>query len=249
MGDIWAIARNDIRKMVRSRTTYLYALIMILASSSYFLAYHKIISGLMDEGASARAIHDTTRSYLNTTLYVWPLMYCLASILGVGSVTLTLEKTARNLEPLMATPLSVQQIWVGKSLGVSVVGVVVGLTDALIVFLGATIILVIPKTGGFVAPDAVAIATALVVVPVLVFMVVLLTSYMQLIITNPRAANGAFAVVLIGVWIGLAVASYYVQSFNYYTPIYLGLIVTIGVACRSISRWLTPERVVLSSKG
>jgi hypothetical protein len=246
---VWVVARNDIRKMVRTRATYWYALVMILASSSYFLAYRKIISGLIDEGASAHTIHDATRAYLNTTLYIWPLMYCLAISLAVGAVTLTLEKTARNLEPLMATPLRVQQIWVGKALGLSVVAVVVGLTDALIVFLGTTIILVVPKTSGFVAPDGRAIATALIVIPVLVFMIVLLTTYFQLIIANPRAASGVFGVVLVGLWVGLAVVSYLQLTVAYYTPIYLGLLVAIGVVCRSLSRSLTPEKVVLSSKG
>jgi ABC-type Na+ efflux pump permease subunit len=247
---IWVVAQNDIRKMMRSRTTYLFAIIMLAASSSYFLAYRKIISGLTDTGASAQTIHDATRTYLNTTLYIWPLLYGLVNSLQVGSVNLTLEKTGRNLEPLMVTPLSVQQIWLAKSIGLSVVGVIVGLTDVVIVFLGTTFILVIPQTGGFVMPDAIAIVTALTVIPVLVFMVVLLTTYLQMIISNPRAGNAVFGFVLVGMWIGLTVVSYYVQStVDYYTPIYIALIAVIFMACRLASRYLTPERIVLSSKG
>ena len=250
MDRIWVVARNDIRKIVRSRTTYLFAGVMLLASSSYFLAYRSIIDGLTNEGASSQAIRDTTRTYLNTTLFIWPLLYGLVNSLQVGSVNLTLEKTGRNLEPLMVTPLSVRQIWIAKSVALSVVGVVVGLTDVLIVFLGTTFILVIPKTGGFVMPDAIAIATALIVIPVLVFMVVLLTTYLQMIITNPRAGNAAFGVILVGTWIGITLITYYVQStVDYYTPFYLALIILIAVGCRRASRFLTPERVVLSSKG
>ena len=250
MDRIWVVARNDIRKMVRSRTTYFFALVLLFASISYFLSYKKTITDLTNARASAHAIHEATRAYLNTTFYIWPLLYGLVNSLQVGSVNLTLEKTGRNLEPLMVTPLSVQQIWIAKSLALSVVGVVVGLTDVLIVFLGVTFILVIPKTGGFVAPDVIAVATALFVTPVLVFMIVLLTTYLQMIITNPRAGNLAFGVILFGTWVGITLIAYNVQSTaDYYTPLYLALIILIGVGCRRAARFLTPERVVLSSKG
>jgi ABC-type Na+ efflux pump permease subunit len=250
MSGIWVVARHDIRQMLRSRTTYWFAVVMIAASSSYFLAYNKIITGLINEGASSRTIHETTVTYLNTAVFIWPLMYCLANSLGLGATAITLEKTARNLEPLLVTPLSVQQVWIGKSLGLAVVGVVAGLADGLIVFLGTSFILVIPKTGGFVPPDAVAIATAVIIAPVLALMLVLLTTCLQLMIANPRLSNGAFLVALMGVWVGLAIVSYNVQSnVNFYTPLYLALTAAAFMASRVAARLLTAERVVLSSKG
>ncbi len=247
---IWIVAVNDIRRMLRTRIVYLYALIMLAAASSYFLAYNRIISDLIKQHASTQALRDTTRTYLNTTFCIWPLLFCLANALNVGSNNLTLEKTARSLEPLMVTPLSLRQIWIGKSLGLSIVAVLMGLGEALVVFLGTSFFLVVPKTGAFVRPDAIAILTALIVIPVLIFMAVMLTTYLQLLVTNPRAATGAFATLMVAMWIGLTFVTYYLRSnTDYFTPIYIALIAVAFTASRVAARSLTPEKVVLSSKG
>ncbi len=196
MDTIWVVAKFDIRKMLRSRTTYIFGLIMILASSSYFLAYNKIITGLLNQGASAQIIYETSRSYLNTILYLWPLIYCLV-VSGINASSITLEKTGRNLEPLMVTPLSVKQIWAGKSLALSLVGMIIGLADALILFLAINIAEVAPKTGGLVMPDILPIVTALIIVPVLTFTVIMLVAYIQLVMANARTANAVFVIIMI----------------------------------------------------
>lgn len=83
MHEIWTIARNDIRKMLRSGSTYFSPIIMLAASISYILGYNKIITTLISQDATSQAIYEASRSYLNTVLYLWPLAYSLlASSIG-----------------------------------------------------------------------------------------------------------------------------------------------------------------------
>ena len=152
MYEIWVVARNDIRKTLRSGSTYYPLIIMVAASISYILGYNGIVKDLINQGATSQVIYEASRSYMNNLFFLWPLAYCLM-VGGIGSNALILEKVGRNFEPLMVTPLSIRQIWAGKSLGMSVVGVIIGLGLFLLVFLGMSFSEVIPKTGVFVVPD------------------------------------------------------------------------------------------------
>ena len=248
MYEIWVVARNDIRKTFRDRSTYYFPILMVVWSLSYILGYSPTINALISQGASPQALYEASRSYFDTVIYLWPLVYCLFGA-AIGSQTLILEKTGRNFEPLMVTPLSIRQIWAGKSLGTSVGGVIIGLGLFCIVFLGMNLGEVIPKTGVFVVPDVLPIITAIIVVPILVLGVMSLITCVQLIIANPRTAGVIFIFIIVGMWIGLVFVTFSVRNFNYYGFIYLGLIAVVSLALYFISHSLTAEKVVLSSKG
>jgi ABC-type Na+ efflux pump permease subunit len=248
MYEIWVVARNDIRKTFRDRSTYYFPILMVVWSLSYILGYSPTINALISQGASPQALYEASRSYFDTVIYLWPLVYCLFGA-GISSNALILEKTGRNFEPLMVTPLSIRQIWAGKSLGTSVGGVIVGLGLFLIVFLGMSLGEVIPKTGVFVVPDVLPIITAIIIVPILVLGVILLITCIQLIIANPRTAMVIFIFILVGILIGITFATFYVKNPSYFILIYLGLIVIVGIVLYLVSRYLAPEKVVLSSKG
>jgi ABC-2 type transport system permease protein len=243
MYEIWVIARNHIRKTFRNRVIYFLPIIMIVSSIGYLLNYRTIVGD-----ATAQDVYNTSLSYLNTILFLWPLTYCLLANY-VGSSMLILEKTARNFEPLMVTPVSIRQIWIGKSLGMAIVSVILGLGLSVLVFLGMSFGLVIPQTGVFVVPDILPIITAIIIAPALVFGVMLLGTYFQLVVSNPRTAAIVYVFVVVAVVFGMLIATLKVTNFNYYPFIYLGLIAIIGAVLCLISHSLTTEKVVLSSKG
>jgi ABC transporter len=98
-----------------------------------------------------------------------------------------------------------------------------------------------------------AFLSGLVLVPVTVFLVSMLVSYIQLVATNPRMGNLVYGLTLLVVWGVLFFSSYYLPlvgvSIDYYPLIFLGLILLLSGGCYLCSRSLTKEKVVLSSKG
>jgi ABC-type Na+ efflux pump permease subunit len=248
MPEIWTVAWNDIRKTFKNRSTYFIPVLVFLASITNITNYNNVIGVLNTQGASSQAIYEASRSFMNTFLYLWPLVYSLLASSIVSSI-LVLEKTGRNLEPLMVTPLSIKQIWAGKSLGMAVVSVIIGLSLSLLVLLVMNFGLIIPQTGAFVVPDALPIITAIIIAPVLVLGVMLIATYTQLIIANPRAARLIFVFIVVGLYIGILYITLTMKNVNYSPFIFLGLIVFVGVAVYFVSRSLTSEKVVLSSKG
>jgi hypothetical protein len=248
MFEIWTVAWNDTRKTFKNRSTYFIPILIFLASITYIASYNSVIGALNAQGASSQAVYEASRTYMNTFLYLWPLVYSLLTSSIVSSI-LVLEKTGRNLEPLMVTPLSIRQIWAGKSLGMTAVSVIIGLGLSLLVLLVMNFGLIIPQTGVFVVPDALPIITAIIIAPILVLGVMLIATYTQLIIANPRAARLIFIFIVVGLYIGIVYTTLTMKNVNYSPFIFLGLIVLVGVAVYCVSRTLTSEKVVLSSKG
>jgi len=129
------------------------------------------------------------------------------------------------------------------------VSIIIGLCLSLLVFLGMNVGEVIPRTGTFIVPDVMPIITALVIVPVFVLLLMLMLTCIQLIISNPRTAMVIYTFILVAAWIAIIFITFYVKDANYYPYIYLGLIAIVGIVLYLVSRSLTPEKVVLSSKG
>ncbi len=163
------------------------------------------------------------------------------------------EKQKRSLESLLATPVSIKRVWVGKSMGAALSGVIIGLAMSIFVYCIIAFGEVYPKIHTAIAPSGLAFLSGLVLVPVTVFLVSMLVSYIQLVATNPRMGNLVYGLSLIVVWGVLFFASYYLPlvgvSIGYYPLIFLGLILLLAAGCYLCSRALTKEKVVLSSKG
>ena len=107
---------------------------------------------------------------------------------------------------------------------------------------------VMPKTHSFISPGIVPIVSALIIMPALLFVIVAIVTYIQLIITNPRIGNFVFSGVFILLMIGGETLLAENYSTSYLALIYLGVIVICAVILYFLSFSLTKERVVLSSK-
>jgi hypothetical protein len=126
--------------------------------------------------------------------------------------------------------------------------VAIALAVSLVGYLVINFLLVIPYTHGFIVPDLWVILTDLVLVPILMFFVVALVIYFQLIVSNPRVANLVFTAVFLLLFFGSNVITEEGLVVNY-SLIYAGLIALCGVLTYILSFSLTKEKVILSSKG
>jgi ABC-2 type transport system permease protein len=157
-----------------------------------------------------------------------------------------MDKVKRTLESLLATPLSLRQIWLGKSLAVTLPGTSIALLVSLLALLAMNLMLIVPNAGSFIMPNIISLVTGLIIMPVMAFFVVSLVGFLQLIMTNPRIANFVFIGIFLGIY--LSTLTELAASWNF-TFIYLiATIILIGLT-HFIARFLTKERVILSSKG
>jgi ABC-2 type transport system permease protein len=159
-----------------------------------------------------------------------------------------MDKAKHNIESLMVTPVSLKQIWMGKSLAVTLPSVMVGIGMALLVYIVMNFWVVIPRTGVFIIPDVLAIVSALIIVPVLIFAIVAIVIYVQLVVSNPRIANLVFTGMFLILLFGVNMLGILGISTNF-AEIYLGIIALCVIVSFILSRSLTKEKVLLSSKG
>jgi len=248
MSRVWAIIRKDVLEIFRARGTYFYIPGMLLMSAFFFFSYFGFTRTLRQQNASPALVLDASRAFLNSLAYLLPVLYSLFAC-NLTSAGLVFEKQKRSLESLLATPVSVKRVWVGKSMGAALSGVIIGLAMSIIAYCIIAFGEVYPRIHTAIAPSALAFLSGLVLVPATVFLV----SYVQLVAANPRMGNLVYGLTLLVVWGALFFASYYLPlvgvSIDYYPLIFVGLILLLSGGCYLCSRGLTKEKVVLSSKG
>jgi ABC-2 type transport system permease protein len=176
------------------------------------------------------------------------MMFSLFVCSVFANYAVIVDKAKRNIESLMATPVSMKEIWMGKTLAVTLPSLGVGITVAIISLLIMDIGFITPKTGSFVVPDVVAIISTLVIIPVLVFIIVSIVTYIQLTITNPRIGNFVFSGFFFLLLFGSNIPSAMGLPFSSFALIYLGFIIICGSVAYILSLHLTKEKVLLSSK-
>lgn len=246
MGKAFIIARKDIKEALRSKTTYFYVLFLFLISYPYFDGFRNVIGGLVKQGLSSVELRLAIQSFSNGIVSTLPLVLTMLFCSFLAGYSIIMDKAKRTLESLLATPLSLRQIWLGKSLAVALPGIAITLLILLLALLVLNLVFIIPIVGSFIIPSALSFVTGLIIIPAMAFLIVLAVSFLQLIMTNPRIANFAYIAVFLGIYLvtitGLT-ASWDV-SF-----IYLMVTVVLAVITLFLSRFLTKERVILSSKG
>jgi ABC-type Na+ efflux pump permease subunit len=244
MNKLWVIAGKDIREAFRSRSTYIYIALLFLLTFTYFNAYSSLIS---KETVQAE-IDARSQVFINSIVATLPMMYAILICTIFAAYSVIVEKAKRNLESLMATPVSLNKIWMAKALAVTLPSVTIALGVTLLGYIIMNIFLIIPHTAFFVFPGALEVITALVIVPCLIFAVVSLVIYLQLVIANPRIANLAFTGIFLVLFFGANFITQLGLDWNF-SIIYLIIIAICGGLCCLFSRSLTKERVILSSKG
>ncbi len=247
MHKLWVIARKDIREAFRSRSTYIYIVIMIVLSFSYLSSYNTLINSLARQNADLATKREASRIFLSSLAYTLPMMYSILVCTIFATYSVIVDKAKRNIESLMATPLSLKQIWLGKTLAVALPSVIIGLGVAILGYVIINVTRVVPATGNFITPDVLAVVSALILVPLLIFAVVSIVIYLQLVISNPRIANLAFTAIFLILFFGVNVLTSLGINVNF-SLVYLGVIILCGGLSFLLSPSLSKERVLLSSK-
>jgi ABC-2 type transport system permease protein len=247
MRRLWVIARKDIRESLRSRSTFIYLIVMFVLSISYFSSYSARMDSVLAGHPTAEVIRQNSQAILDSFASVLPMMFSIWICTIFATYAVVVEKAKRNLESLMVTPLSLKQLWMGKVLAVALPSVIAGLSISVIIYMAMNFIKVIPQVGTFLWPGWVVWINAFILVPCLVFAIVSLVTYLQLIMGNPRFASFIFLAIFFLLFFGMNILAG-MGIFANFALIYLGVAVICGALSWLLSRSLTKERVMLSSK-
>ncbi len=239
------VARKDIRDAFQSRATYFYILFLFLLVVPYFNAFETVIKRLTEAGADAAALRQGAQAIMDTTAFTVPLVVTMLMSGIFAAYAVVVDKAKRTLESLLATPLSLRQVWMGKSLAVALPSIAISLVVSAAVIVVINLVIVRPAVGAFIIPGVRPVITALITIPLLTFLLVSLVSYLQLVMTNPRIASFAFTLVFLALYFSTITE---LNTRIDFSMIYLILAVILGFLALVADRFLTREKVVLSSK-
>jgi ABC-type Na+ efflux pump permease subunit len=179
-------------------------------------------------------------------------LFC-ASFISIGIYTsvfsyqsLVREKARGNIQALLATPISPREMWLGKSLGVFLPGLIFTVVMTLAAFLVLNIIYSSSDMGFIFTPWM--FISNLLAVPLLYFAVTMFVHIIGLV-GKPVTANvigQIFLPVMANVMIQLAVRSSLGAGSWLFAVILLGSTAVIGIGMLPAYRNLTNERIILS---
>lgn len=182
--------------------------------------------------------------------YFLPLSILMTFIWVFSSLPIIKEKVNGNVASLLATTLTPKEIWMGKSLAIFLPGFAISVVSTLIVLLTVNFITIEPATGNLFLPVPL-LLTSLLINPLL-FLGLLLFIVLFSLANNPDIAIAPSFLVgfglMTGIPLGVATGVINLTSWSFSLWYLAGTVVIWAVVC-FLSRLLTKENIVLSSKG
>lgn len=199
------------------------------------------------EMESAVPNREALEGHLNLALYAASFISIGVTLNSLVFQTMIKEKTRGNLAALLATPLKVSEIWLGKSLALFVPGLAMSVLFTVLNLVIINIIYFLPEIGFIVNPQM--LINSLILIPLVYLLFGMLVHLIGL--TTKPATGNIIAQIFLPVFINVVaqlvardVIS--VDSWQFLT-IHLGLAAVSGGIILAFMSRLTPERVLLSA--
>jgi ABC-type transport system involved in multi-copper enzyme maturation permease subunit len=242
------VLRRDFQEL--RRTNAFRILVLTSAVITIGIAVGTSIALSKIEWLGVEAAKPMLELIMGLVIYFLPFSVLISFIWAFASLPITIEKVNGNIESLLATPLSPKAIWMGKGLAIFLPGFVISIVSTLIVLLAVNFAAIIPATGDFFLPAPV-LLTGLLFNPLLFF------GLLSFIVLFSLANNPDIAIMpsfllgfglMIGIPVGIAIGAIDLASWSFALWYLAGTIVVWAVV-GYLSRLLTKEQIVLSSKG
>ncbi|MBN1367879.1 MAG: hypothetical protein JW967_08120 [Dehalococcoidales bacterium] len=245
MNRMTVLLGKDLKDIIKSRITYSYIIVPLFLSFAYVGMALNSMNSLEAAGIGKEIMTEAAQATINGIFNTLPLVVIMLVCSVLASYAVVLDKTKRITETLLATPLSLRQIWIAKSLAITIPSAVIGILISLIMLTVVNYIAFVPRVG-FIFPGPLSLATGILLVPFVSFFVVSIVTCLQLIMTNPRLASLVFSVLFLAVFFSTALSQTGLRLD--FSLIYLVLVVILLAINFFLARLLTKERIVLSSK-
>ncbi len=250
MKKLMVIMRKDLRETLRTKALYGSIGIAIFVLVALAAGLGRNIEAVVEQETSLAEIASAIQPLVGTTAFTLSLILMMLFCMYINAYAVTMEKVKRSIESLLCTPLSLRQIWLGKSFAIALPSVILGLLFAFAGIAGINQFFIVPRLGHFIMPGTAPLVATLVTVPLIMFFFASLMVVLQLIITNIHWINAAIIGLVVAVMFGLSPPVLKFSSASWSIVfISLGVAVILALVTIYLSRLVTKERVVLSSKG
>jgi len=243
------VLRWSLRENLKSKMFLIFLGVMLVATIPAVLGMSSAFKGIIAEG-SWEEMQIKLSWIMGMTCYMCAFLAMGVGVIVLASDPITKEKARGTIESLMATPLKTKDVWLGKSLAAFFPSLILGMAVTGIVVVVLNYLYIVPVIHHFVLPAPVAISSFL-LVPLIILGVNLLVIYVAMT-GNPRYAQAIAVIAFVAVVNVVAQLGAHgmldLASWNF-TLLNLGVVAILGGAAIFLSRLLTKEKVVLSSKG
>lgn len=248
MNRIGIVMRRDYRELRQS--TAFRIMIIIAAVIALAAAIGISIALSLQSWLAEPEARPLLELFIGLVLYFLPFLILLSFVWTFGNLPVTREKVNGNIESLMATPLSPRGLWLGKSLAIFVPGYIASIITTAVVVLAVNLSAIVPATGEFVLPAA-SLVLGIVVSP-LMFLGLALFMILFSMANNPDIALAPSFLIgfglMMGMPVGMGLGYFDIVSWSF-TLWYLGDTLVLVAVTLGLTRLLTRQNIVLSSKG
>lgn len=236
-----ATLKNSLR--LRSVIIITASVVLICIIGTTVLLATQSIQPEMNSAAPDRSLLE---GYLSLILFTVSFLSVGIYASVVAFQSMTREKARGNIQALLAAPVSPDDIWLGKSLGVFLPGLVFATVMTLAALLAINYIYFVPDMGFLVNPWMV--ISNFILVPLLYLAMTLL---MHLLGLAGKPATGnvisqIFMPVIVTVIINLAVRNILDAGSWLFALVLLGIAAAIGALVAALRPRLSAERIILS---
>ena len=246
MSNIRLVASAGMKNAFRMTTgmTILVSVTLICVVGVALLMCLLLIAPEMKSAAPDRA---AVEGYLGLILYASSLISIGVALNSLVFQTMVREKTRGNLAALMATPLKVSDIWLGKTLALFVPGLVLAIVLTILTLIIINLIYFLPDIGFVVNWQM--LVNSLVLVPLMYLFFGMFVHIIGLT-TKPVTGNviaQVYLPVIANVMIQLTARNVMSADSWQFMVMNLGLAAILGVVVLAMRSRLSPERVMLSA--
>lgn len=246
MSNLWLVTSAGMKNAFRLKTSMM-ILIGVTLICVVGIALLMCILLIVPEMKSAMPDRAALEAHLGIILYLSSFIS-----IGVGLNSLVFQMMVReqsrgNLAALMATPLKLFDIWLGKSLALFIPGLIIAIVLTVLNLVIINLIYFIPEVGFLCNWQM--LVNSLVILPLMYFffgMLVHLVGFTTKPVTGNIIAQ-VFLPVMINVIIQLVVRNVIDINSWQFMALNLGLAVIFGAIILSMKARLTPEKVILAA--
>lgn len=242
------ILQRDFREMRQTSAFRIVVIAAAVLAVAAAVALSIILSGQVWVGEEATV--PLLELIVSLVTYFVPLLVLMAFIWAFASLPIVKEKINGNIECLLATPISPRELWIGKSLAIFLPGFGLSVVATLLVVIVINMAVIKPEYGYFIMP-APALLTGFIINPLLLFALLAFIILFSLVDNPDIAIAPSFLIgfgLMMGLPIGIATRAINMASWSFALWYLAGTIVSWLIVL-SLTRLLTVEKIVLSSRG
>lgn len=250
MKGMLVVMQSDVGDILHSKGFLIVVIIIGVITVGAAVGVPLSLNSFLATGLAWEETKPLLELFMGLAVNYVPLIVLFSCMATWATDPIAKEKAKGPIESLLATPLTARAVWIGKSLAIFLPAYIIELIATLIVILAMNLASILPTTGYFVLPLP-EVFTSFLFLPLLMFALISLGVIFSLI-TNP--VIGQTIIIFVGVLLLQVVGQvggriwWLLASWDYALYNLAGSAL-LGIIAFYLSRSLSKERIILSSKG